>query len=261
MMDFMYPELAGKVAVVTGAGNNLGRAIALAFARSHADVAVVDIDAGAAEETCSIARREGFVAQPFVADLGVHADVEQLFQQIKQVMGSVDILINNAGVTQVGRPFLADVSEDLFDRIIRINLKGAWLGMKSAIPLMVAQGSGCIVNVASVMGLVAEQGIGIYAASKHGVVALTKAAALEYGPMGVRVNAVCPSRQSSAMLNPSGNVVDAEEKLAGDRKMNPASGRAGRPEELAATILFLCSNGASNIHGTAIPVDGGYTAR
>ena len=257
----MYAELADKVVVVTGAGNNLGREIALAFARSHSKVAVVDIDAEAAAKTCDIARREGLAAEPFVADVIIPADVETLFPRIQKLLGPVHVLINNAGVTQLGRPFLADVSEDLFDRIIQVNLKGTWLGMKSAIPLMLAQGSGCIVNVASVMGLVAEQGIGIYAASKHGVLALTKAAALEYGPMGIRVNAVCPSRQTNAMLNPSGNVLEVEEKLAGDRKMNPASGRAGRPEEVAATILFLCSDGASNIHGAAIPVDGGYTAR
>jgi len=257
----MYAELNGKIVVVTGAGNNLGRAIALAFARCHAIIAVVDIDPNAAAQTCEIARQEGFRAEPFTADMGVAGQVEGLFRKIKATFGRVDVLVNNAGVTQVGRPLLAEVGEDLFDRIMRVNLKGAWLGMKSAIPMMTAQGSGHIVNVASVMGLVAAPGIGIYTASKHAVLALTKTAALEYGQAGIRVNAVCPSRQASAMLNPSGNILDAEEKLAGERRMNPASGRAGQPAEVAATILFLCSDGASNIHGAAIPVDGGYTAQ
>jgi NAD(P)-dependent dehydrogenase (short-subunit alcohol dehydrogenase family) len=257
----VYAELAGKVALVTGAGSNLGRAAALALAKEGCRVAAVDLDVKTAASTCEIARASGQAASPFFADMGSAPDVTRMVGEVMAGMGRIDILVNCAGIPQYGRSFLADVDEVTFDQVMRVNVKGVWLSMKYVLPHMVAKGSGCIVNVASVMGLVAEAGLSIYATSKHGVLALTKAAALEYGPKGVRVNAVCPSRQENTMINPSRIIPDMEEKLAGDRYMNPASGRAGRAEELAATVMFLCSDGASNIHGAAIAVDGGFTAQ
>jgi NAD(P)-dependent dehydrogenase (short-subunit alcohol dehydrogenase family) len=224
-------------------------------------VAVVDIDGDAAARTAAAARAEGHQAHSFAADIGDATDVERLVDAITGQLGPIDIWVNNAGVTQVGRPFSADVTEALFDRIVRVNLKGTWLCMKAVLPGMVARGGGCIVNMASILGLVAERGMAAYAASKHGIIGLTKAAALEYGPQGVRINAICPSRQDGAMLNPQAVVLSPEEKREGDQRLNPASGRAGKPEEVAATILFLCSDGAANIHGAALAVDGGYTAR
>ena len=173
----------------------------------------------------------------------------------------IDIWINNAGLTQTGRPFITDVTEEVFDRIVRVNLKGVWLGMKNVLPHMVERGSGCIVNMSSVMGLVAAPGMAIYSATKHGVIGMTKAAALEYGPKGVRINAVCPSRMEGAMSSNSRDPKLVEERAAGTRAMNPANGRAGRSEEVAATIQFLCSNGASHIHGAAIPIDAAFTAQ
>jgi NAD(P)-dependent dehydrogenase (short-subunit alcohol dehydrogenase family) len=256
----MYPELKGKVAVVTGAGSNLGRDIALAFAASGANIAAVDINLDSASETCALARAKGHEAKAFQVDVGDSAAVGALVPRIVQDLGQIDIWINNAGLTQTGRPHVADVSEELFERLVRVNLKGVWLGMKAVLPHMVERGSGCIVNMSSVMGLVAAPGMAIYAATKHGVIGLTKAAALEYGPKGVRVNAVCPSRMEGAMsTNPQDPKV-LQERMAGTRMMNPANGRAGRSEEVAATILFLCSNGASHIHGAAIPIDAAFTA-
>jgi len=254
-----YPELRSKVTVVTGAGNNLGRAIALAFAATGARVAVVDINEELAESTCAIARESGGDVKPYKTDIGATEEVEALMRRVREDLGPIDILINNAAVTQTGRPLLPDVPETLFDRIIQVNLKGVWLMMRQVIPAMVERGGGSIVNVSSIHGLVSDRGMSAYTASKHAVLGLTKAAALEWGPHGVRVNAICPSRQEGAMLNPSRSAKSLEEKLEGDRRMNPASGRAGRPEEVAATIMFLCSDGAANIHGAAIAVDGGYT--
>ncbi|HVV79785.1 MAG TPA: SDR family oxidoreductase [Pseudolabrys sp.] len=257
----MYAELDGKVALVTGAGSNLGRATALALAKEGCRVGVVDLDLRTATATCETARAAGRAASPFFADMGNSEDVARMVDTVLGEMGRIDILVNCAGVPQYGRSFLADVDEKTFDQVMRVNVKGVWLAMKHVLPHMVAKGSGCVVSVASVMGLVAEPGLSIYATSKHGVLALTKAAALEYGPKGVRVNAVCPSRQENTMINPSRIIPDREKKLAGDKYMNPASGRAGRAEELAATVMFLCSDGASNIHGAAIAVDGGFTAQ
>jgi NAD(P)-dependent dehydrogenase (short-subunit alcohol dehydrogenase family) len=259
--DWMYPELAGKLAVVTGAGNNLGRDIALSFAASGAYVASVDINLDSANETCAMAKARGNEMKPYRVDIGDSADVEALVQRLIKDFRQIDIWINNAGLSQTGRPFITDSSEELFDRIVRVNLKGVWIGMKAVLPHMVERGSGCIVNMSSVLGLVAAPGMAIYAATKHGVIGMTKAAALEYGPKGVRVNAVCPSRMEGAM---SANALDPklqQERLAGTRAMNPANGRAGRSEEVAATIQFLCSNGASHIHGAAIPVDAAFTVQ
>lgn len=260
----IYPELKDRCVVVTGAGNNLGRVIARAFAAQGARVVACDIDGAAAEATCALIAGDGaaHAALPQRANVGDAESVASMVRSVLEAQGAVDIVVNCAGVTQTGRPRLADLDEALFDRLLKVNLKGPWLVMKAVIPHMARQPSGgIIVNVASVMGLVAEAGVGAYAASKHGVLALTKAAALEYGRLGIRVNAVCPSRQEGAMLNPGATEAERAARRQGEAEMNPASGRAGKPSEVAATILFLCSDGAANIQGAALPVDGGYTAR
>jgi NAD(P)-dependent dehydrogenase (short-subunit alcohol dehydrogenase family) len=256
-----YQEFDGRVALVTGGGSNLGRCIAQALAAQGAVAVICDVNADAAAETVRLIREVRGAARPITVNVSNASQVEALVSDVMANESRIDILINCAGITQVGRPATADVSEELFDRIIAVNLKGVWLGMKYVIPAMIRGGGGAIVNIASVMGLVADAGVGIYAASKHGVLALTKAAALEYGREGVRINAVCPGRQEGAMINP--NTPDAARTRAPQQNgdMNPASGRLGRADEVAATVLFLCSDGASNIHGSAIPVDGGYTAR
>lgn len=262
-MGVAYTELKERVTVVTGAGSNLGRATALEFAAQGANVIAVDINEESASATCEIARARGQDASHVRADVASAAEVERMLAGVAERYGRMDILINSAGVIQVGRQQLADVEENLFDKVIRVNLKGAWLTMKYSLPYMVARGSGCIVNISSVLGLVGGAGLSVYAASKHGIVGMTKAAALEYGPLGVRINAVCPSRQESGMLKPAAPVSPGDKRptLPSDRDMNPASGRVGKLNELAATVAFLCSDGAANIHGAAMAIDGGFTAQ
>lgn len=257
----MYPELKGKVAVVTGAGSNIGRAIALAFADAGAIVAAADLDPAAAAETAALAAGRPGKALPYKTDISQKEDVAGLAGGVLSGHGRIDIWVNNAGVSQGGKSFLADIPEEVFDRVIGINLRGTWLCMKEILPHMVERGSGCIVNMASVMGLVAAAGQSVYATSKHGLLGLTKAASLEYGPQGVRINAVCPSRMEGAMGQKALDTASQEQRAAGVRMMNPASGRAGRAEEVAAAVLFLCSDGAANTHGAALTVDGGFLAQ
>lgn len=257
----MYPELKGKVAVVTGAGSNLGRVAAMTFAGEGAHVAMVDIDIKTAKKTAEDACAMGGAALPFAADVASAEAVSKVINDVISAFGKIEILVNCAGLPQFGRAFVADVDEKTFDQVMRVNVRGTWICMKHALPQMLKNGSGCIVNVSSAMGLVSEPGLSVYSASKHAVLGLTKAAALEYGPKGIRVNAVLPSRQETTMINPNRVIAKGDEKAATDAYMNPASGRAGRPEELASTILFLCSDGAANIHGASIAVDGGFTAK
>lgn len=254
----MCGEFQGRTAIVTGAGSNLGRAIALQFAASGARVIAVDRDGGRAAETCALSKSPDAIS--IAADVRFEAEVVDFVSTVRRTHASVDILVNCAGITQTGRPHLAEVGEDLFEQIMAVNFKGIFLTMKHVLPPMVGKSAGCIVNVASAAGLVGEPGMAVYSASKHAVIGLTRSAALEYGPRGVRINAICPSRQASLMLGSPKGTISAEQTRQLDQAMNPASGRAGAPEELAATVLFLCSSGAANIHGAAILADGGFTA-
>lgn len=254
----MYEDFKDRTVVVTGAGSNLGRAVALHFAEAGSRLIAVDRDGALAAETCELSKSRQAVSR--VVDVQSEAQVSDLAAAVRESHSKVDILVNCAGITQAGRPYLADVEEGLFDRIVAVNVKGVFLTMKHFIPAIIEGGGGSIVNVSSAAGLVGQVGMSIYSASKHAVIGLTKSAALEYGPKGVRINAVCPSRQTGLMMGTPKGAVPEAEVLEADRLKNPASGRAGRPEELAATVLFLCSSGAGNIHGTAIPVDGGFTA-
>jgi NAD(P)-dependent dehydrogenase (short-subunit alcohol dehydrogenase family) len=254
-----YTELAGKTALVTGGANGLGRAIVTAFLLEGACVAFCDIDEHALVET------EAALSGPFDRLIAIRAnvaegkDVSGMIETIMNRFGRLDFLINNAGVRQVGLP-LGEIGEDEYHRVMDINLKGTWLCIKHAVPAMLANGGGAIVNISSAMGLVAQKNVAIYCASKHAVIGLTRAAALDYGPQNIRVNAICPGSYETPMT------ADLREGSSGDwnahiRKNQPATGRAGRPGEIAATTTFLCSDGASNIHGVALPVDGGWTVQ
>jgi NAD(P)-dependent dehydrogenase (short-subunit alcohol dehydrogenase family) len=260
----MYKELVGKTALVTGGGHNLGRTICQELLNSGVNVVVSDIRADLAEETAVLIARDrgadGAKTSAMQLDIRDAASVGAVFGRIEGEFGGVDILVNNAAVTQAGRPLLPDIPDDLFHRIIMTNVVGTWHCMREAIPQMAERGEGYIVNISSVHGLISDIGMAAYTASKHAIIGLTKGAALEWGPKGVRINAVCPSRLDGAMLGKSRSTDDPVAKLEGDRRMNPASGRAGKPEEVAATVVFLCSRGAASIHGAALPVDGGYTA-
>jgi NAD(P)-dependent dehydrogenase (short-subunit alcohol dehydrogenase family) len=156
---------------------------------------------------------------------------------------------------------MADMDEATFDALIRVNVKGVWLGMKFVIPAMIEEGGGCIVNTASTLGLVGQKLSGRYSGSKHAVIGMTRTAALEYGLDGIRVNAVCPGGIETPITLDFKNTFSDEEWSRRNAAAYPATARYGRPEEIAAVVLFLCSDAASNIHGAAIPVDGAYTAQ
>lgn len=250
-------KLSGKVVLITGAGSGIGRASALAFARAGASVVLADWAAGGGEETLRLINEAGGEALFVRADVSVDSEVRALISKAVETYGRLDYAHNNAGVegTMAGT---ADCTEDNWDRIISINLKGVWLCMKYEISQMLTQGGGSVVNTASVAGLVGIKGFPAYVASKHGIVGLTKAAALEYGKNGIRLNAICPGLIDTPMIKrQTGGDPEAEARLmAGE-----PSGRMGRPEEVAAAVLWLCSEAASFVNGHSLIVDGGYVTR
>jgi NAD(P)-dependent dehydrogenase (short-subunit alcohol dehydrogenase family) len=254
-------QFTGRAAIVTGAGSGIGWAIALALAAQGAAVVVADIDPDAGGQAVAAIEAAGGRAALAVTDVGDGAQVAAMVSTALDRFGRLDILCNNAGVSGFNGGRLADIDEEHFDAVVRVNLKGVWLGMRHAIPVMVAAGGGCIVNTASTLGLVGLARSGTYSATKHGVVGLTKSAAIEYGLDGVRVNAVCPGGIETPIQGPFRATFTAEEWRARTERSYPATARYGNPEEVAAAVVFLCSDAASNIHGIALAVDGGYTAQ
>ena len=253
----MADSLADKVSLVTGAGSGIGRASALAFAREGAQVVVSDVNAEGGEETVSRISEIGGQAIFIPADVSLAGDVAALVQSTVQQYGRLDCALNNAGVSG-GQGLIHEYSEDDWDRVIDINLKGVWLCLKYEIIQMLEQGGGSIVNTASIMGLVGGSRSPSYGASKHGVVGLTRNAAVQYAQSGIRVNAVCPGyirtpmTEQGSLLGP-GN----EERIIARHPI----GRLGAPEEIAETVIWLCSGAASFVTGHAMTVDGGYVAQ
>jgi NAD(P)-dependent dehydrogenase (short-subunit alcohol dehydrogenase family) len=245
--------MTGKAALVTGAGSGIGRAVALAFAQEGAAVMVGEIDGTAAEETVALARERGGTAAWRRCDVSRNEDVERLVQGTVQEFGRLDFACNIAGIHNPERVLLADADEEEWDRIIATNLKGVFLCMKHELGPMLTQGHGVIVNMASVAGLLAEPGCYAYVASKHGIVGLTKTAAFDYARQGIRINAVCP-----AAVETPGLLSSPEEFLQMLRESTPV-GRIGKPEEVAAAVLWLCSDLAGFVTGTGIVIDGGVT--
>lgn len=247
-----------QVVLITGAAGGIGRAAVLAFARSGAHVVAVDLDEAGAQRAAESARATGAEALALQADVASSASVRAMVAGAVARFGRLDAAFNNAGVELQGVP-THEADEDLFDRTIAINLKGVFLCMKYQLRQMLAQGGGgVIVNTASVAGLVGAATMPAYAASKHGVVGLTKSAALEYAKRGIRVNAVCPGVIRTAMTERA--VAQRPEREAFINNLHPM-GRIGEPEEIAATALWLCSPAASFITGHALAVDGGMLAR
>lgn len=246
----------GRVALVTGAGSGIGRATARAFARAGAAVAVADIVVAAARETVALIEAEGGEAVAYEVDVTQAAAVEALFAAIVQRWQRLDVAHLNAGVT--GEFALtANVSEDDFDRVVAVNLKGVWLCMKQAIAQMLVQGGGAIVSTASALSFVTMRGCAPYTATKHAVAGLTKSAAVEYAKKNIRINAVCPGVIETPMLMEFERL---DERTAALQALHPA-GRFGRPEEIASAVLWLASDAASFTTGTMLSVDGGWVAK
>jgi NAD(P)-dependent dehydrogenase (short-subunit alcohol dehydrogenase family) len=253
----MLLGLENKVALVTGGGSGIGRACALAFAREGAKVVVADVMERGGEETVQMIREAGGESIFVKTDVSKTADVEALVKSAVDTYGRLDCAINNAGIEGIMAP-TADYTEENWDRVININLKGVWLCMKYEIPEMQKQGSGAIVNMASVAGLVGFQGMPAYCASKGGIIQLTKVAALEYAKAGIRVNAVCPGVIRTPMVERvTGGNPEAEAQFTA---MEPV-GRMGTPGEIAESVVWLCSDAASFITGHPMVVDGGLTAQ
>ncbi len=250
-------QLDGKVALITGAGSGIGRASALAFAREGARVAVADIVVEGGEETVRMVKEAGGEAFFIKVDVANAADVEAMVNTVVDTYGCIDCAYNNAGIE--GRLASTDeYPEDVFDKVIDINLTGVWLCMKYELPHMLKQGSGAIVNTASGAGLIGVAGMSAYVASKHGVVGLTKTAALEYAKSGIRVNAVCPGLIQTPMVER----LTAEQPQLGEALVAAEPvGRTGKPEEIAESVVWMCSDAASFVTGHAMSVDGGYVAQ
>lgn len=246
----------GKVVLVTGGSSGMGRTTAVAFAREGAKVVVASRREDEGQETVRLIEEAGSKGLFAQADVSKAVEVEALVAQTAKTFGSLDIAFNNAGV-EGETAMLADLTEEDFDQVIGINLKGVFLCMKYEIEPMLKNNGGCIVNMSSVVGLVADPRSGIYSASKHGVVALTKTAALNYGQQGIRVNAVAPGTIETDMITRF--IANNDELKRSLIKQHPAAGRLGQAEEVASTVLWLCSPGASFVHGQTLAVDGGWT--
>ncbi len=249
-------DFRGQVALVTGASSGMGLATARAFAAQGASVALADINEDALRAANDELTSAGQQALAVVCDVSDEDQVAALVDRTVATYGRLDMAFNNAGI-QVPPSDAADEPAGIFERVNAINLRGVWACMKHELRQMREQGSGAIVNCSSLGGLVGLPGRASYHASKHGVLGLTKSAALEYAPRGIRINALCPGTIATPM------VADMEAK--GELDMaeairNQPIGRLGAADEIAAAVLWLCSPGASFVVGVALPVDGGYTA-
>lgn len=248
--------LEERAGIVTGAASGIGRATALALVEAGARIVVADLDEAGARETIELAGGED--AARFVrVDVSDPADTARMVAETLAMFGALHFAHNNAGIASSG-PLLADIAPDEWHRCIAVNLTGVWNCLRAEIPAMLERGGGSIVNTSSGLGLVAITRQAAYVAAKHGVIGLTKAAALEYSSLGVRVNAVCPGVVMTPLF---------EEAAANDPDLLPAVtnmhpiGRIGRPDEIAAAVVWLCSDASSFVTGHPLAVDGGSVAQ
>src|SRR5438093_76799 len=253
----MNTGFENKVALVTGAGSGMGLAAAQAFAAEGAAVALVDINEEAARTAAGRIVAAGHRAIAIPCDVTDEGQVKAMVEQTVSAFGRLDVAFNNAGVQSLAAE-TADATSEEFDRVNAINLRSVWLCMKYELLQMRQQGSGAIVNNSSIGGLIGIPGRAIYHATKHGVIGLTKSAALEYASRGIRINAVCPGAIETPMV---AEIVAKEPETMKDITKEQPIGRLGRPEEIGSAVLWLCSDGASFVIGHALAVDGGYTAR
>ncbi len=255
----MAGRLTGKVAIVTGAGSGIGKAIAERFAAEGAAVVLAERNRQSGAEV-EAALRAGRAAARFIeTDVSKAAEVRSMVERTVAEFGRLDILVNNAAIQILGR--LADTSEEDWDRLHAVNLKGVFLCSKYAIPHMLRTGGGSIVNIASILGFVGDPDLAAYCAAKGGVLALTKAAALAYGPDGIRVNAICPGDVDTPMVREYFEKDPNPEALRREIFSKYALRRIATPDEIAEAGLYLASDAASFVTGTALVIDGGLTSK
>jgi NAD(P)-dependent dehydrogenase (short-subunit alcohol dehydrogenase family) len=251
----METSFKNKVVIVTGSAFGIGRATALAFSKKGAKIALVDWSEDT--ETLTQIKQAGGEAIFIKCDVSKKEEVKAMVEKTVATFGSLHCAFNNAGI-EGASALTADCTEDNWDKTLNVNLKGIWLCMKYQIPEMLKTGKGAIVNCSSVAGLVGFSGLPAYVASKHAVIGLTKTAALEYAKQGIRVNAVCPGVIQTAMMDRlTGKKEEVEAQFIGLEPMN----RMGKPEEIANSVVWMCSDEASFITGHAMAVDGGFVAQ
>jgi NAD(P)-dependent dehydrogenase (short-subunit alcohol dehydrogenase family) len=249
----MTGQFDGKVALVTGAGSGIGRETALAFAAAGAKVAVLDLSDADGQETVAQIGKAGGAARMFRCDVASGSEVRSTLAAIVAAYGRIDCAFNNAGVLGA-RLHVHEYPDEEFERVVRIHLFGVFYCMKHELVQMQKQGGGAIVNTSSVAGLLGSALGCAYTAAKHGIAGLTKAAAIDNGPNRIRVNAICPGIIDTPLTRAGFDDIDARSAQV------HAIGRPGKPHEVAAAVLWLCSDAASLVTGIAMPVDGGWTA-
>jgi NAD(P)-dependent dehydrogenase (short-subunit alcohol dehydrogenase family) len=249
-------SFVGKVALITGGNAGIGRATAIEFAKHGAKVVITGRREKEGHEVIAEIKAIGGDAIFVKTDVSKESDVEAMIKQTLETFGRLDFAFNNAGVEETLTP-LANQTEETYDQIMDINVKGVWLSLKHEIPAMLKSGGGAIVNNSSIGGLVGFAMAPVYVASKHAVVGLTKAVALEYAKQNVRVNAVAPGTIETRMFRDVASAPEVRQMLESATPI----GRVGQPEEIAGAVVWLCSDGASFITGQILPVDGGYTAQ
>jgi len=254
-------DFKGKIAIITGGGGGIGRATSVAFARAGANVMVVDRDSSAAQASADAASKFGPECRSITADVTKWADVKRYVDETVKAWGRIDCFFNNAGIEGVVGS-IHEYDEAAFDEVIAINLKGVFLGLRHVLPVMIKQGSGAVVNTASTAGLVGGPGMPAYIASKHGVLGLTKTASSDVARMGVRVNAICPGPVETRLMRAVERIWNPADPEAVHRAISAGTptGRYSKPEEIANTVLLLCSDAVGNMTGTHLTVDGGRTA-
>ena len=247
---------AGKVVLVTGGNAGIGRATARQFAKLGAQVVVSGRRETEGHAVIAEIEELGGKAIFVKTDVSKESDVKAMVERTLATFGRLDCAFNNAGIEQALTP-LPDQTEETYDQIMDVNVKGVWLSLKQEIPAMLQNGGGAIVNNSSVAGLIGFATAPIYAASKHAVAGLTKSVALEYAKQNVRVNAVAPGAIETRMFRDFATAPEVRQMLESAHPI----GRIGRPEEIASTVIWLCSNDASFVTGQIFPIDGGYTAQ